>query len=217
MPIEVVDYSYLLGRPNLRDGTGDFEMKVTYPKGVRPPMRFVRGEFLTHKERLTRVPVGTMSFIIGTFTAFYDPELRRLPDEYKDLIDSVHQTLESAGMFTYSCFRREAYGEKSMRSGYATVLDGLALRRSRFLTMLPGASISAGTWKEINEAMKKGIDLVGLFRESDPEFEFREKIMESAAAHGAKSKLIFITSDSQVGLNSHLAEVTKDLLTRKAA
>lgn len=216
MPIEVVDYSYLLERPNLRDGTGKFDQVVTYPNGIRPSMRFTRREFLAHKERLTRMPLGNISFIIGTFTAFYDPKLRRLSDEYRDLIESVHQTLDNVGVSTYSCFRREEYGGKSIRSGYATVLDRLALRRSRFLTMLPGASISEGTWKEINEGVKKGIDLVGLFWEHTPEIEFRQRIMESAAAHGAKSKLIFITSSSQVGLNSHLTEVTKDLLVRAA-
>lgn len=207
MIIEKVNYSHLLGRTDLRDGSGEFNMVVTYPGGVKPLARFTHKEFIADKKRLEGTPVHLRSFIVGTFTALYDPQLRHLPDEYRDLIETVHNTLEDLGIDTYSCFRREAYGRKRIRNGYATILDKLALDTSHFLTVLPGASNSEGTWKEINHATRAGKDLVGLFKEGDPEMDFRTKIMEAAAAHGAKSGLVFITFANIAELTAGLSVV----------
>ncbi len=203
--IERVDYSHLIGT-DLRNGAGEFHMDVTYP--VVPSIFFTEEEFLRDKQRLEANPGKPRSFVIGTFTAFFDPELRRLPNDYIETIELVHETLNSLGVDTYSCFKREKYGELGISSAHATVLDGLALDTSDVLTMLPGASKSPGTWKEIVHGTKHGKQIVGLNTEPD----FRQRIMESAAVHGATSELTFVNYNSPRELVSGLTYLVKGLI-----
>lgn len=205
-----VDYSHLIGRPDLKNGQVDFGMKVTYP--------FEQTVFLTDEVfELQRAYLETpkemrRTFVIGTMTGLLVPELRRLPDYYIALIRSVHGVYDRVGIDSYSCFLREKMGEVGITDEQATVLDKLALETSDFLTVLPGASKSEGTLKEIAHGTKVGIDLVCLLNEDNPEdMEFRTGIMGFAAVHGAKSNLTFITFKKQVDLEEQLEEVTRDL------
>lgn len=193
MPIETVDYKYLMERPDLRNGVADFAMDVTYP--FRQTIFLTDEEFEAHKARLETPPTGLRTFIIGAMTGMLDVNLRRLPDEYINFIERIHSNYEQMGIDSYSCFRRERYGEIGITSDHATVLDRLALDTSHFLTILPGATNSLGTWKEIVHAVKTGTHLVGLFRERDPEMGFRQRIMEAAAVHGGKSRLFWVTGN----------------------
>ena len=214
MAIEKVDYSHLLGRNYLRDGVGELEMVVTYP--FEQTVFFTTEEFEAHRTRLDTPPTYLRTFIIGTMTALLDPSLKRLPDKYIDLIETIHEFYEGRDIDSYSCFRRERYGAIGITSEYATVLDRLALDTCHFLTVLPGASNSPGTWKEIAYATKRGIDLVGLFRENDPEMEFRQRIMEATAVHGGKSHLTWITFMGESDLIPQLEVVSFGLAGRIA-
>ena len=203
--IETVNYSHLTGNPDLRNGVGEFEMDVTYP--FEQTTFFTDIGFETHKAWLETRSSNPRSFIVGAMTKRLDPGLRRLPDVYANLIESIHKTLEMVGVETYSCFRRERFGTIGITSEHATILDRLALDTSHFLTMLPGASDSGGTWKEIVHATKAGTHIVGLFNEQEPELEFRDRIMEAAAVHGARSSLVFVTFGSHDELVSGLTQV----------
>ena len=216
LTIEKVDYSHLIGDPSLRDGVGEFRMKVTYPGGKKPYVRFTNREFRDHRISLAQTPTRPRSFVIGAFKAFFDQKLKQLPEEYKALIEAVHQALNDLEIDTYSCFQREKYGKRRMRSRHATILDGLALRQSDFLTMLPGASVSRGTWKEITYATQNGTDLICLFREANPELEFRQRIMESAVVHGGGSMLTFITFGNYEEIGLGLAITTASIRERIA-
>lgn len=208
MSIEVVNYKYLLGRPDLRDGIGDFAMEVTYP--FKQTVFFTDEEFEAHRVRLETPPVGLRTFIVGKMTDMLNVNLRRLPDEYINFIEGVHGCYEQMGIDSYSCFRRERYGAIGITSEHATTLDRLALDTSHFLTILPGATDSRGTWKEIIHAAKAGTHLIGLFKENNPEMEFRQRIMEAAAVYGGKSRLFWITG-SETELIPQLEEVPSKL------
>lgn len=205
MAIERVDYSHLLERPDLRNGVGEFGMDVTYP--FVQTVFFTDAEFEAHKTRLDTPPGDLRTFIIGTMTDMLDLNLKRLPDWYMNFIETIHRFYELRGIDSYSCFRREGYGAIGITNYHATVLDRLALDTCHFLTILPGASNSRGTWKEIAHAAQRGTALVGLFRENNPEIEFRQRIMEAAAAHGGKSHLTWVTFRNESNLIPQLEEV----------
>ncbi|TSC86620.1 MAG: hypothetical protein G01um10147_832 [Microgenomates group bacterium Gr01-1014_7] len=114
-------------------------------------------------------------------------------------------------------FIRERYGTVGITSEQATVLDKLALDTSHFLTVLPDASNSNGTWKEIIYGTQKGTELVCLFKENNPEMEFRERIIGAAVVRGAKSEITFVTFKTQSDLIPQLEEVVSELVGRKIA
>lgn len=207
--IERVDYSHLIGSEALRDGVGEFNMNVTYP--YIHSSFFTEEQFQADKARLETPPDSHRTFIVGAFTGYLNPVLRRLPYYYSDFIDALHQFYITIGVEPYSSFIREKHGELGISSEHATILDRLALDTSHFLTVLPNASDSAGTWKEICHATKRGTDLVCLYREENPEMEFRQRIMEASAVYGGKSNLTLVTFDNQSELFGALRVVTNEL------
>ncbi len=209
MAIENVNYSHLIGRSDLRDGIVDFGMRVTYP--------YIPSAFLTDiSYRLQRAYLETQksmkrTFVVGAMTSQLVSELGRLPDHYIKLIRSVHSIYDRVGIDSYSCFLREKMGTVGITSAQATNLDLIALDTSDFLTVLPGASNSEGTWMEVTHGAQRGKDIVCIFRQDDPEMEFRHRIMGVAAAHGAKSNLTFITFEKLGDLKGQLEIVAREL------
>lgn len=210
MAIQEVNYTHLVG-PHNNGITKEFKMHVSYP-GNPPAEFFTPEQFQQDRSWLKSAPLGKLrTFIIGTFTGFFDPSIGRLPDHYEELITTLHGHLEGLDIQTYSCFRREKFGRLGITSEHATVLDKLALDTSDFLTLLPGASNSAGTWKEIVHATQKGTRIVGLFHEGQPEEDFQEAIMRTAAASQGNSPLTYVTFGSTPHLLEQLTEVVKKI------
>lgn len=209
MAIEKVYYKQLFTVPPL-NGAREFVMNVTYPV-ENPPTPLTQEEFQSQLEWLKTPPVAPRTFVIGAFTALFDPGLRRLPDWYKVFVESFHLFYEGVGFESYSCFRREHYGLKGITSEQATVLDKLALDTSHFLTLLPGASNSQGTWKELDYATRAGTEVVCFFKGKDPEIEFQLAIKGLAAENGAKSPLTIVTYENSDDLFAQLGAVIPEL------
>lgn len=213
MAIEKVDYSHLIGRGELKNGEGEFRMEVTYP--YVPSTFLTEEEFLADRARLERRSSGLWTFVIGAYTSLLDPKTGLLPWDYTLFIRGIHNFYTTKGLGNYSCFLRERFGAVGISSEYATILDKMALEKSDFLTVLPGASNSNGTWKEITYGTQKGTELICLFRESDPDMAFRQRIMEAAAVHGVKSELTFVTFRTQSDLMPQLEVVVPELMGRR--
>jgi len=214
--IEQVDYSNLRGRSDLRDGVGPFDMVLTYP--YTPKQFFTEKQFQIHIIILDTPPKKGFlrTFIVGGFTGYLDLTTRQLHRWYSDPIDELHLFYPTIKVIPYSCFKRERHGELGISKEHATILDQKALDNSDFLTVWPGASDSDGTRKEIDYATKKGTDLVCLFKEENPETEFRQRIMESAAVHEGGSSLTFITFGTKQELYSALAQVVDEMKIKTA-
>ncbi len=214
MATEKVNYSHLTGMAGVTDGVVDFGMEVTYPFSQTV---FLSEESVRLQSTYLEAP-KTMrrTFVLGPMTGLLVPSLGRLPDERISLIYSVHNFFDRMGIDSYSCFLRERMGQIGITSEQATILDKLALDTSDILTVLPDASNSAGTWKEIVYATKTGTALVCLFNKDDLEMGFRTRIIESAAVHAGGSELTFVTFGTAEELFSGLREVVDEMWGRAA-
>lgn len=210
MAIQEVDYSHLTDLE--QEPYTPFSINVSYP-GEKPKVFFTEEQFQADRRLLETPTNGRLrTFVIGAFTALFDPAIGSLPPDYEELIRSIHGFYEGTGLVQpYSCFMRESFGRVGIRSDHATALDRLALETSHFLTLLPGASESPGTWKEIGHASKRGTRIVGLFREDQPDLPFQNAIMQAAARGGANTPLTFITFSSPNHLFDQLHRVTRNL------
>lgn len=218
MAIQEVDYSHLTGLPH--EPYVPFAINVSYP-GEKPKVFFTEEQFQADRRLLETPTNGRLrTFVIGAFTALFDPSIGCLPPDYEKLIRSIHGFYEETRLVEpYSCFVRERFGRIGITSDHATVLDRLALDTSDFLTLLPGASHSPGTWKEIKHASTRGTRIVGLFKEDQPDLHFQAAIMREAANGGANSPLTFITFNSPNHLFEQLHEVTRNIhsMTRSSS
>ncbi len=171
MPAELLPYNSAITIASV-PAAENFRIDVVY--GAKSPERFFTPqEIASEREILLTKPPRRRTFLIGSFSSRIDPTTGVIRDDDKELIETIHDWYEQQKIECYSSFKREQFGKIGISNTDATALDKLAASTSHVLTVLPGSSISAGTWEEIRYGGANGRSFLFLFkgRDSEPEFQ----------------------------------------------
>lgn len=205
MPAELLPYNSAIA---IAAGPAAENFRIDPQYTSRLPERFLTSSEITlERDRLLTKPPCKRTFLIGSFSSRIDPETGIILPEDKGFIETIHNWYAQNNVECVSSFQREQYGTFGITNTDATALDKLAISMSHVLTVLPGSSMSPGTWEEIRYGGSLGRSLLFLFRGKNNEKEFQQEIRHIIANLSTHPLIMFLYFNDLPDLEQQLAEV----------